>query len=139
MAAVVGAVVAFKANVVISADDGGNIQRAVAAHVRGFDEIPVGEALDVADVRKRNAVVEIMNHLHQVVIRVRAKRAAAQRQAVAGAIDHLQNRLEVGVVFDDARQAENGKRRIVRVNGHLDARLLGGGDDGFEEIFEIAA
>ena len=107
--------------------------------MRSFDEVAVVKTLDVADVGEGNAVVEITNHLREIVVRIRAERAAAQGQAIAGAVYHLYDSFEVGVIFDDARQAEDGKRRIVGVDAHLDTGSLSGRDDRFEEIFEVFA
>ena len=107
--------------------------------MRGFDEVAVVEALDVADVGKGDAGVEVADHLRDVVVGVGAERAAAQGEAVAGAVHHVHYGFEVLMVFDDARQAEDGEGRVVGVDGHFDARLFGGGDDGFEEVFEVFA
>ena len=139
MAAVVGTPVAGEAHVVISAHNFGDIERAVAAQVRSFDEVAVVKTLDVADVGEGDAVVEITNHLREVIVRIWAERAAAQGQTIAGAVHHFHDGFEVGVIFDDARQAEDGKRRIVGVDTHLDAGSFGSRDDRFKEIFEVFA
>src|SRR5215469_3606939 len=44
---------------------------------------------------------------------------------------------QVVAILDDARQAEDGARRIVGMDRHADAAFLGHRDDGLEEITQV--
>ena len=54
-----------------------------------------------------------------------------------GIVHHLQHTMDVLLVDDDAGQAEHRPRRIVGMDGHIDAVFVAGGHDGLEEILEV--
>ncbi|CAM2145260.1 hypothetical protein PT2222_170048 [Paraburkholderia tropica] len=138
-AAVVGAHVAREAGVVIRLHDGRDVERAAARQMRGFLEIALGRDLHVADVREVNAAhrAELAHQRFDVVLRARAERTGAEREAVGRVIDDLHDAREVVAILHDARQTEDRARRIVGMDRHLDAAFGGHGHDRLEKVFEV--
>ena len=83
-------------------------------------------------------VAEPPHHPRQVVVRPRAERARAERDAVRRVVDrrHRASRV-VGLGRHDPRQAEQGERRIVRMAAEPHADLRGGRHDLLEKGEEM--
>ncbi|MNW16079.1 hypothetical protein D3C71_2148090 [compost metagenome] len=63
-----------------------------------------------------NAVAEGFNHAYQIVIRAYAVRTGAHGETIVNAVDGLFQPLHIFNGRDDARQAEDWARWIVRMN-----------------------
>src|SRR5437867_694067 len=100
-------------------------------------ELPLTGDAHVAAVRKVDPRAEAPHHRGQVVLGEGAERARAERYAVGGTVDELQESLQVPPAADNPRQPEDGPGWIVRVDRHPHARLFGGGDDALEEVGEM--
>ena len=117
-----------------------HIEIAVSGQVAGLAEAAVGaEVLHVAHVQAADAVhlAEVADDRRDVVLHVGAQGAGAQAERVAGAVVELHHLVEALLVVRNARQAEDGPARIVRMAGHSDANLLAGRDDAVEEVLEV--
>ena len=106
-----------------------------------FVEYPRFVNLYVADVEEVDAahLAELADDVGNVVLAVGAEGARADGEAVARAVYHGGDLVEVRFVLYDAGQAEYGNGGIVGMDAHLDAHFFSHGDDGFEEVFQVLA
>jgi len=104
--------------------------------MRRLVELPLAGDAHVAAMRKVDAGAQSPHHRGEIVLGEGAERASAERHTVGGAVDELRESLEVFAAADDARQPEDGPRRIVGVDRHAHAGFLGDGDDALEEVGE---
>ncbi len=80
---------------------------------------------------------ELAHERRNIVSRIRAERAGAERQSVRRIVDDREQPLEVVAAFDDARKTKNRARRIVWVNRHPDVATLGDRNNRAQEILEV--
>ena len=78
-----------------------------------------------------------LEHLHNVVIRSAAETSGTEADAIRGIVHHLQQRLDILLRTENTRQAENGARRIIRMDHHDAPRLLRHGNDFRKEMLQI--
>src|SRR5207244_12120282 len=109
----------------------------VSRGMRRLVKLPLAGDADVAAMREVDAGAEAPHHRRQIILGEGAERARAERHAVGGAVDELQESPQVPPAADDARQPEDGPGWIVGVDRHPHARLLGDGDDALEEVREM--
>lgn len=74
-----------------------------------------------AQMRKVDARTKLLDYINQIVVGAHAVRSGTHGEAVRHAINGFNHPLHVFNGRDNARQAENRARRIVRVNGHTHA------------------
>ena len=67
--------------------------------------------------------------MHNVVFAAAAETAAAKRQPVMGIRVQIKQAVKVFFTGDDARDAKDRPRRIVRVDRHVDITVDGNRDD----------
>ena len=109
---------------------------AVAVEMLGLVEDAMRLARDIAEMHEIDARREGADHLDEVVVGARAVGADAEGEAVAAAVIGIEERGGIGGGRDDARQAEERDRRIVRMDGEADAGFLGDRHDLVEEFAE---
>ena len=116
-----------------------DVQAAAAGQVGALFKAAVLHDLHVADVHEADAAHGgvFAHHGGDVVGLGAAQRTGAQAQGVGGAVHQFQEAVQIGLAGDDAGQAEDGIGRIVRMNGHDHAALLGHGDDLFQEFLQV--
>ena len=106
---------AGEADIPIGFHDLHHIQRTVIGFMRGFVENAGFVNLDVADMAEMQAALlaKMPDDRWDVIFRAGPQRAAAKSQAVAGAVDQIDNALQIFFRSRDARQSEHGPGRIV--------------------------
>ncbi len=92
---------------------------------RLVEALGLGLATRAAQVDEVDAIGELARHGRQIVVGAHAIGAGAEREAVGGTLDLGQEPAAVLGRADDARQAEQRARRVVRVDAETHARLLG--------------
>jgi len=92
---------------------------------------------DVPHVGEMDPAFQRRDDGGNLVGRIGAERAGAQCYAVVDRVDRLQHPLQIWSVRDDARKAEYGPARIVRMDSHVDAVFFAHGHDGLEEVHEV--
>ena len=120
-------------------DDLVHIERAAAGQVRALLKRAVVHDLDVAHVHKADALLLriLAHHLRDVVELRAAQRAGAQAQRVGRRIDDGQVAVQICLVGDNARQAKDRIRGIVRMQSHHNAAFLRDRNDLLEENFDV--
>ena len=133
----VGADIALKAVVVVSAQDLDDAGLTTAIAVGSLREVTVIKVMDVADVSESDAVAVLADDLGNIVVGVGVQAAGAQSQAVVRIIHHGQEAVDALGVHQQAGQAEDIPWGIVHMDGHLDVALAAGGHEGFQEVLQI--
>ncbi len=90
-------------------------------------------------MRKPDARSETAGDGGHVIRCICAQRARTQREAIRGGVHHSEDLCDIGFSRDNARQAEDRARRIIRVDAETHAELLGRGHNGFQEAADIRA
>ena len=133
----VGTDVTLEAAIVVGLQHFQDAGIAVAIPMGGFREVAVIKVLDVTDVGKSDAVAMLADDVGHVVVGVGVKAAGAKGQAVAGMVHHLQEAVNILLIDQQTGQAEDIPGGIVHVDGHLDAGLLAGGHQSFQEVLQV--
>src|SRR5213075_2540027 len=107
--------------------------------MRGLLKRARPRAPDVAAVREVDAasLAEPARNRGEIDVGVRCKRSGTEGDPVRGVVYEGHHALERRAVRDDARQAEDGPGRIVRMQRHADTRLRGHRNDALEEVAEV--
>ncbi len=95
--------------------------------------------LDVADMPEMNASLfaKVADDRRNIVVRVGAERATAERQTMARTVGQRQDAFQIFAGSGDAGQAEHRPGRIVRMNRHLDPAFLRCGNDRPQKVAEV--
>ena len=133
----VGAHVAVKAVLHQRPHDGVNVHVAARGDMSVFVKVDLIRVFELPQVREIDAVGVFGGEFGQVVEPPRAERARAESDTVMGVRHGGKHTVVIFLAAHDARQAEHIPRRIVGVDGHIDAGLVAGGHDPFQEIDQI--
>src|SRR5690554_7035399 len=104
-----------------------------------FVKATVGQQDVVAQVQKMDAVAQRLNHGRELFAAAYRKRAGAEVDAVRVGGVLRRNPLQVFLRADNTRQSQYRERRVVGVNGHIDAGLFGNGDHRLNEVRQVLA
>ena len=100
---------------------------------------PVRLAFCRAEMREMDARAKPFGHPHQIIDRVDAERTRAEADAVRGVRHGIEQGLIIRFGFCDARQPEKRARRIIRMQGQLDAEFIRPRADGLKKLDQVLA
>lgn len=97
----------------------------------------MGVMAKIPDMSKSDPVTVGMNDVGHIIFRVGAKGTGTQAQTVVWIIYHMKKSSDGCFIAEQSWDSEDIPRRIILMNGHLDAGLMAGWHDCFQKILQI--